>query len=79
MSHTGFSVNLHSAVVLMSRNSVLERDAISDILSDCNGIRTHNLLVRKRTRNHLAKLVLNHLVKVFVCKLSGHMFEVIIF
>ena len=25
-------------------------------LSDCNGIRTHNHLVRKRTSNHLAKL-----------------------
>ena len=25
-------------------------------LSDCNGIRTHNHLVRKRTLNHLAKL-----------------------
>ena len=79
MSHTGFRVNLHSAVASMSRNSVLKRDAISDILSDCNGIQTHNHLVCKRTRNHLAKLVLDHLVKVFVCELSGHMFEVIIF
>ena len=25
-------------------------------LSDCNGTRTHNHLVRKRTLNHLAKL-----------------------
>ena len=25
-------------------------------LSDCNGIRTHNHLVRKRTLNHLAKM-----------------------
>ena len=25
-------------------------------LSDCNGIRTHNHVVRKRTLNHLAKL-----------------------
>ena len=25
--------------------------------SDCNGVRTHNLFVRKRTLNHLAKLV----------------------
>ena len=25
-------------------------------LSDCNGIRTHNHLVRKRTLNHLGKL-----------------------
>ena len=27
-----------------------------DVLSDCNGTRTHNHLVRKRTLNHLAKL-----------------------
>ena len=26
------------------------------ILSDCNGTRTHNHLIRKRTLNHLAKL-----------------------
>ena len=26
------------------------------IISDCNGTRTHNHLVRKRTLNHLAKL-----------------------
>ena len=26
------------------------------MLSDCNGTRTHNHLVRKRTLNHLAKL-----------------------
>ena len=29
-------------------------------LSDCNGIRTHNHLVRKQTVNHLAKLSGNH-------------------
>ena len=28
----------------------------TSILSDCNGIRTQNHLVRKRTLNHLAKL-----------------------
>ena len=28
----------------------------SVVLSDCNGTRTHNHLVRKRTLNHLAKL-----------------------
>ena len=33
--------------------------------SDCNGIRTHNHLVRKRTLNHL----------VFVYELSGCGFE----
>ena len=38
-------------------------------LSDSNGIRTHNHLVRKRTLNHLAKLA------KFVYKLSGLGFE----
>ena len=28
----------------------------NEILSDCNGTRTHNHLVRKRTLNDLAKL-----------------------
>ena len=33
--------------------------------SDCNGTRTHNHLVRKRTLNHLAKpLVFGHIVFV---------------
>ena len=30
----------------MSRNSLLETGAISDVLSDSNGIRTHNHLVK---------------------------------
>ena len=43
-------------------------------LSDSNGIRAHNHLVRKRTVNHLARLVwLNGWV--FVYKLSGCGFE----
>ena len=29
---------------------------LGDLLTDCNGTRTHNHLVRKRTLNHLAKL-----------------------
>ena len=40
----------------MSRNSLLETGAKSEVLSDCNGTRTHNHLIRKRTLNHLAKL-----------------------
>ena len=32
------------------------RSKYSTTLSDCNGTRTHNHLVRKRTLNHLAKL-----------------------
>ena len=30
-----------------------------DTVSDCNGSRTHNHLVRKRTLNYLAKLALS--------------------
>ena len=30
--------------------------SVTHILSDCNGIRTHNHLIRKRTLNHLASL-----------------------
>ena len=32
------------------------KSATKSSLSDCNGNRTHNHLVRKRTLNHLAKL-----------------------
>ena len=39
-------------------------------LSDSNGIRTHNHLVRKRTLNHSAKLA-----RLFVYELSGCWFE----
>ena len=41
----------------MSRKSLLEAEAISEVLSDSNEIRTNNHLVRKGTLNHLAKLV----------------------
>ena len=55
---------------LIARN---RRDIWS--LSDCNGTRTHNHLVRKQTLNLLAKLA--RLVNgwVFVCELSGCGFE----
>ena len=36
---------------------ISREDAKISALSDCNGTRTHNHLVRKRTLNHLAKLV----------------------
>ena len=38
-------------------------------LSDCNGTRTHNHLVRKRTLNHLAKLA-----KWFSCAVSTYLY-----
>ena len=41
-------------------------------LSDCNGIRTHNHLVHKRTLNHLVKLPTGW---VFVYELSGCGFD----
>ena len=40
-------------------------------LSDCNGIRSHNHLVRKRTLNHLAKLTNWLNGGVFVYELNG--------
>ena len=55
VSRTRFRVNLHSVVTWMSRNPLLQTGAISKVLSDSNGIRTHNHLVRKLTLNHLAK------------------------
>ena len=57
MSRTCFRVNPHFIVAWMSRNSLLETGAKSASLSDCNRARTHNHLVRKRTLNHLIKLV----------------------
>ena len=39
-------------------------------LSDCNGTRTHNLLVRKRILNHLAKLG-----KWLICVMSTHLYS----
>ena len=38
MSYTGFRVNLHFLVAGILRNSLLERDAVSEVLRDCNGI-----------------------------------------
>ena len=44
--------------------------SVTDTNNDCNWTGTHNHLVRKRTLNHLDKLVL-----VFVCQLNGCGFE----
>ena len=38
-------------------------DETRNYLSDCNGTRTHNHLVCKRTLNHLAKLINSSLRK----------------
>ena len=53
MSRTHFRVNLHSIFAWISRNSLLETGAIWS-LSNSNGIRTHDHLVRN---NYLAKVV----------------------
>ena len=57
MSRTGFSVNLHSLVCLNVKELLARRRCHIWSLSDSNEIRTHNHLVRKRTLNHIAKLV----------------------
>ena len=54
MSHTHFRVNPHSIVAWMSRNSLLKTGAKSEVW--VTPTRTHSLLVRKWTLNHLAKL-----------------------
>ena len=41
----------HSIVALLSGNSLLKTGAKSEVLSGCNGTRTHNHLIRKRTLN----------------------------
>ena len=48
MSRTRFGMNLRSIAVWMSRNSLLKTGVIFEVLSDSNGIRTHNDLVRKQ-------------------------------
>ena len=69
-----FRVNPHPIVASMSRNTLLETDAKSEVLNDSNGTRTHNHLVGKWTVNHLAKqtkwlifVVSTYLYGVFDC------------
>ena len=70
MSRTPYRVNLRYIVASMSRNSLLETGAISDVLRDSIRILTHNHLVCKKTLNHLANLA-----EEFVYELSGFGFE----
>ena len=56
ISRTSFRVNLHSVVCLNVKELLARSRHHIWSLSDCNGIRTHNHLVLKRTLNHLAKL-----------------------
>ena len=55
-SRTSFRVNPHSIVCLNVKELLARSRRHIWSLSDSNGIRTHNHLVRKRTLNHLAKL-----------------------
>ena len=55
MSRMHFRVNPHSIVAWMSKNSLLETGMKSEVLSDCNGTRTHNHLLCKRKLSHLVK------------------------
>ena len=50
--------SINRTLILHNINIVCPEIAtyINNCLSDCNWIRTHNHLVRKRTLNHLAKL-----------------------
>ena len=56
MSHTSFRMNLHSIVCLNVKELLDGSRRHIWSLSDRNGIRTHNHLVRKRTLKHLVKL-----------------------
>ena len=56
MSRTRFSVNPHSIIAWMSRNSCSKQAKIWS-LSNCSWTQTHNHLVNKQTPNHVAKLV----------------------
>ena len=56
VSRTSFKVNLYSIVCLNVKELLARSRRYIWSLSEFNGIRTHNHLVRKRTLNHLAKL-----------------------
>ena len=71
MSHTRLRVNLNATVAWMSKNLLLETDAISEVLKDSNGIPTHNRLVHKQVLNHLAKLI-----KQLSCVMSTYLYGV---
>ena len=71
MSRTSFRVNLHFVVYLSVKELLARSRRHIWSLSDCNGIRTHNHFVRKRTLNHLAKLV-----KWLSCVVSTYLYGV---
>ena len=56
--HFKFIANIKNMFIFFPSNFSAGQGITKPFLSDCNGTRTHNQLVRKRTLNHLAKLVL---------------------
>ena len=59
--HVHVSEWINTIVAWMSRNSLLETGDGIWSLRDCNGTRTHNSLVFKRTLNHLTKWLEFHI------------------
>ena len=51
--HLAAVISLSQSAHLIQKTRILSKKHIK---SDCNGTRTHNHLVRKRTFNHLTKL-----------------------
>ena len=64
-----FQRNLHSIVCLNVKEPLAGSRRHMWSLSDSNGIRTHNYVVRKRTLNHLVKLA-----KWLSCVVSAYLY-----
>ena len=58
MSHTHFRVNLHYVVAWLSRNSLLETHAISEVYVTATGFEPTTTDFVKRTLNQLANLII---------------------
>ena len=70
MTRTSFRVNPHAKVCLNFKELLAQSRRHIWSLSDSNETRTHNYLVRKRTLNHLAKLV-----KWLGCVVSTYLYD----
>ena len=76
MSHTRFLMSRTTLCSCLNFKELLarnRRDILS--LSECNGIRTHNHLVHKRTLNHLTNWPVWLNVRVLFYELNGCGFE----
>ena len=75
-AHTRFRVNLHSTTVTwISRNSLFETGATSEVYVSTTAFQPHSHLVCKQILNYLARLSIWLNAWVFVYKLSGCGFE----